>query len=242
MFATALKVSLRLVFVMALGCFIMTAEGALAAPPEGCDAKVQKAQESRAKVDTAYDVDVTEEHIQKPDSTMATTCLNDLAGIDASGSGIGGGTIFSGDFINQSPSGNPGGLRADITDSLQTFYTGYMDSMGADSGLVDYTQTTLTNTATCNETQDLWTEVKQAGVDQGVPNATLTDLLSGAMPGGANTDYSANWGVEAGSDNNFTNYNTDLSAQPAPWTPTYVQTSSMCQQMITAGIPGAACP
>jgi hypothetical protein len=245
MIAKAMDMSLRFVFVLTLFAFVVMAQGAFAAgggPPEGCDGKVQKAQQSRAEVQTAYDVDVTEEHIEKPDSTMATTCFNDLAGIDASGSGIGGGVIFSGDFISQSPSGNPGGLRADIQDSLQNFYTAYMDAMGADSGLVDYTQTALTNTATCNETQDLWTEVKQGGVEEGVPNATLTELLNGTLPGGANTDYSTDWGVEGGTDNNFSNYKADIAAQPPTWTPTYVQTNSFCNQMITANIPGAACP
>ena len=244
MFASAKSFSLRVMFVFALGCLVLAGQGAIAAPPEGCDTAVQDAQGARAKAKTAFDVDVTEEHIEKPDSTMATTCFNDLAGIDASGSGIGGGTIFSGDFINQSPSGNPGGLRADITDSLQTFYTGFVDAMGADSGQVDYTQTNLTNTATCNETQDLWTQVKTGGVEEGVPNATLTELLSGTIPAGANTDYTKDWQTET-TDNNFTgpgSYQALLSAQPASWTPNYQQLNSFCNQMVTAGIPGAGCP
>ena len=235
----------NLLFTIAsAGIFTLVSIGAYAAPPstaEGCDPKVEKAQQSRAEVKVAYDVNVTEEHIEKPDSTMATTCFNDLAGIDASGSGIGGGTIFSGDFINQSPSGNPGGLRADITDSLQTFYTSFVDAMGADSGLVDYTQTNLTNTATCNETQDLWTQVKTGGVEEGVPNATLTELMTGTLPAGANSDYSTDWQTE-GTDNNFTNYQTDVAAQPPAWMPTFTQTNNFCNQMITAGIPGAGCP
>jgi hypothetical protein len=241
MIANAVRFSMRFVFAVSLVCLVATAQGAFAAPPEGCDQKVQDAQNARAKVDTAYDVNVTEEHLQKPDSTMATTCLNDLAGIDASGSGVGGGTIFSGDFISQSPSGNPGGLRADITDALQTFYTGYMDAMGADSGLVDYTQTALTNNATCNETQDLWTEVKQGGVEQGVPNATLTELLAGLLPGGANTDFSKDWSTE-GTDNNFSQYQSTLTAQPPVWMPNLQQNDFFCQQMVNATIPGAACP
>ena len=231
--------------VALVAMFALTSFGASAAPAtaEGCDPQVEKAQQARAEARTAQDVAVTEEHIEKPDSTMSTTCFNDLAGIDASGSGIGGGTIFSGDFISQSPSGNPGGLRSDITDSLQTFYTGYADSMGADSGLVDYTQTTLTNTATCNETQDLWTQVKQGGVEEGVPDATLTELLTGTIPAGANTDYSKDWSTSNGAtDNNFGAYGAAVAAQQPSWMPTYQQTSSFCQQMITANIPGAACP
>lgn len=242
MIATPSQVTLRIMFAALLGCFVATAHGAWAATAEGCDANVEKAQQARAEVRTAYDVNVTEEHIEKPDSTMSTTCFNNLAGIDASGSSGGGGTIFSGDFISQSPSGNPGGLRADIQDSLQNFYTGYMDAMGADSGLVDYTQTALTNNANCSETQDLWTQVKQGGVEEGVPNATLTELLSGTMPSGANTDFTKDWQTEQSADNNFSNYQSALSAQTPPYTPTIVQSDSLCQAQIDAGIPGATCP
>lgn len=242
---SARNISLPFFFTVAFaGIFALINFGASAAPstPEGCDPKVEKAQQSRAEARTAYDVAVTEEHIEKPDNIEAMTCMNDLAGIAAAGSGIGAGTVFSGPYTNQSPSGNAGGLSATIVDGLQTMFTGYVDAMGADSGLVPYTNTALTNTGACNSTQDLWTQVKQGGVEEGVPNATLTDLLSGSLPGGANADYSKDWSTSNGSDNVANNYQTDLAAQPPSWMPTYVQTSSMCQQMITANIPGAACP
>lgn len=209
---------------------------------EGCDTRVEKAQQSRAAARVAYDVAVAEEHIQKPDSVMSMTCFNKLAGINASGAAGGGGMIFSGDFTAQSPSGNPGGLQATIRDSLQTFYTGYADAMGADSGIVDYTQTALVNDPTCSESQDLWTEVRRGGVEQGVPNATLTDLLNGTMPAGANSDFSSDWSVSNGGDAIFANYKNDVAAQPPAWTPSFKQTDGLCQMMITANIPGASCP
>lgn len=239
------NLSLRFVFAFALTCLVMTGASAIAAPPEGCDQKVQEAQEAKATVRTATDVNVTEEHVEKPDSTMATTCFNNLAGINASGAASGGGGIFSGDFISASPSGNPGGLRADIQDALQTFYTAYMDAMGADSGLVDYTQTALVNTPACTETQDLWTQVKTGGVEQGVPMATITDLINGTMPGGANTDYTKDWGTESATDNNFSTFATKLGAQPVPFDPTfnqYTTVTNFCQNLQTATVPGAACP
>ena len=256
MIANASRFSLRFMFVLILCCLMMTAQGAFAAPPatsEGCDPQVQKAQEARAEVKVAYDVDVTEEHDEKPDSTMATTCLNDLSGIQSSGStslpggGAGDGSIFSGDFTNAAPSGEAGGLRADIQDSLQNFYTDFMDAMGADSGLVDYTQTALTANNSCNETQDLWTQVKQGGVEEGVPNATLTDLLNGTLPGGANKDYTDDWTTETTNDNNMSNYSSALAAQPPAYTPTITQTDGLCAAQSQAGILGApgigpACP
>ncbi len=246
MIAHASTFSLRLAAVVVVGCLTMTAQNAFAAsagtPAEGCDVKVQQAQEARAEVRTAYDVDVTEEHIEKPDSTMATTCLNDLSGVMAGGNTNNDGGVFSGDFTNSAPSGEAGGLRADIQDALQAFYTGFMDAMGADSGLVDYTQTALTNTATCNETQDLWSQVKQGGVEEGVPNATLTDLLSGSLPGGANTDFQNDWTTETGTDNNMSNYQSAMTAQPPPFTPTIPESDTFCQAMTAATIPGAACP
>ncbi|MEZ0222912.1 MAG: hypothetical protein ACAH83_00030 [Alphaproteobacteria bacterium] len=209
---------------------------------EGCDPRVEKAQQSKATVRVAYDVAVTEEHIQKPDSVLSMTCFNQQAGINSSGAASGGGGIFSGDFTSASPSGNPGGVRATIQDALQTFYTAYVDAMGADSGLVDYTQTTLTNNPVCTETQDLWTEVKQGGVEQGVPNATITDLINGTMPLGANTDFTSDWTISGTNDNNFSTFQTDLAAQPPPWQPTYAPTSGFCNMLITANVPGAACP
>jgi hypothetical protein len=236
----------RFMFVLVkylfISCAVMIGDCDDVIAAEGCDPVVEKAQQSRAAAKVAYDVAITEEHIQKPDSVMSMTCMNNLAGIAASGAAGGGGTIFSGDFISASPSGNAGGLRATVQDALQTFYTAYADAMGADSGIVDYTQTALVNNPACSETQDLWTEVKQGGVEQGVPNATLTDLMNGTMPLGANTDFVSDWGVSNGTDNLFTNYRNDVNAQPPPWNPTFVQTNSFCQMMMTANIPGAACP
>ncbi|TAL35517.1 MAG: hypothetical protein EPN97_07000 [Alphaproteobacteria bacterium] len=233
--------NLSLCFAFFLGCLLLAPSGAKAQPVEGCDQRVQEAQEAKSTVRTATDVNVTEEHIEKPDSTMATTCFNFLSGINASGAASGGGGIFSGDFISASPSGNAGGVRATIQDALQTFYTAYMDAMGADSGLVDYTQTALSNNPACTETADLWTQVKQGGVEQGVPMATITDLINGTMPGGANTDYTKNWGIESGTDNNFSNFATKLGAQPPAFQPAYLPTNGFCQDLITAGVTGA-CP
>lgn len=223
-----------------LGLMFTDADDATAA--EGCDLRVEKAQQSRAAARVAYDVAVAEEYIQKPDSILAMTCFNGLAGISASGAAGGAGTIFSGDYTNQSPSGNAGGLQAVVRDGLQTFYTSYVDAMGADSGLVDYTNTALVNNPACSETQDLWTEIKTGGVEQGVPNATMADMLNGTLPAGAAADFSSDWGVSNGTDALFSLYKTDLAAQPPAWNPTFQQTDGLCQMMVTANIPGAACP
>jgi hypothetical protein len=233
-----------LVTIASAGILALVSVGAYAAAPatpEGCDPLVEKAQQSKAEARVAYDVAVTEEHIQKPDSTLATTCFNNLSGINASGAAGGGGTIFSGEFISQSPSGNPGGVRADIQDALQTFYTAYVDAMGADSGLVDYTQTNLVNNPACSETQDLWTEVKQGGVDQGVPYATITDLINGTIPAGANTDYTNNWTTSKTTDNNFSTLKADLANQPLPNMPAYNPNADFCTDLMAAGV-ATACP
>jgi hypothetical protein len=238
--------NLSLCFAFFLGCLTLASSGAKAQPAEGCDQRVMEAQEAKATVRTATDVNITEEHIEKPDSTMATTCFNFQSGINASGTPSGGGGIFSGDFITYSPSGNPGGVRATIQDALQTFYTAYMDAMGADSGLVDYTQTALSNNPACTETADLWNQVKIGGVEQGVPMATITDLINGTMPGGANMDYTKNWGIESLTDNNFGTFATKLGAQPPAFQPAFQQSGAFggrfCQSLIDAGIPGAVCP
>jgi len=60
----------------------------------GCNANVWKAMTAKADAQVAYDVAVTRQMINKPDSVLTLTCFDQAAGVSATA----GGAIFSGDF------------------------------------------------------------------------------------------------------------------------------------------------
>lgn len=85
----------RFAYRMALGAFLvmMTAPPA-AAQVVGCSPVVLDAMKARAQAQMAYDIAVTNEMIDPPDSVLNLTCFSNAAGVSASA----GGSIFSGDF------------------------------------------------------------------------------------------------------------------------------------------------
>lgn len=72
----------------------------------GCDEAIWKALDAKAQAQVAYDVAVTREIIDKPESVLKLTCFKDAAGVSAKK----GGAVFSGDFrddlSNVMPIGN----------------------------------------------------------------------------------------------------------------------------------------
>lgn len=211
----------------AVGFVIAAAAPSLAAPATGCDPKVLDAMQKKAQARVAYDIAVTEEIVDKPDSVLAMTCFNQAAGVSADK----GGSIFSGDFTAE--------LTPIVGDALTEMYTLFDDSVGDDSGVVDYTATALTNVYNCNEMDDLWTEVETEGVQAGVPYVTFDELVSGAAPGGAGTDFTANWGSSGGV---FGDLNAAVTALPTPSVPSFVGDETSCDVLVTAGIIAGPCP
>lgn len=237
--APALSMPVRL-FLAALTalCIMMLASAAKAQVIEGCDPAVMTTAQAKAQARVAYDVAVTEETIDKPDSVLAMTCFNNLAGWAGDGA-TGGGSIFSGDFMGLA------GYSTVISDGLQGFFDDFADADGNDSGVVDYTATALSATTTCAETSDHWTRIKTQGVQTGVPYALLSDLggdIVGGLttPGGGGTNFVNNWN-QSGTDNLFADYNAAVTALPVPVIPPFTPTATSCATLLAAGVAGA-CP
>ena len=91
-----------------------------------------------------------------------------------------GGSIFSGDFTS--------GLQPIIEDALQAFYDDFQDAEGFEAMLaglttqVDYTQTAIADNQDCDDTKALWSTLKDEGIQKGIPFASLTNLITGALP------------------------------------------------------------
>lgn len=238
------NISARFLFALVLSVSILFGGTAQAQTAEGCEPSVEEMHQAKATVEVAKEVNSFEEHMDKPDSTNAVTCFQNLSGFAADSAG--GGGIFSGDFRNTRPSGGGGGLSATISDSLETFYKAYVDSDGRDSAVVDYMNTALpANQPNCDEVSDLWDRIKTRGVRQNVPFATLSNVLSGTMPGGAGLNYSENWDTEDATDNQFGTFsnsvNQAVNVQKPKFMPTYMPDFDFCATLTAAGVP-STCP
>jgi hypothetical protein len=212
-----------LLIAMSAGCATTITVAAWAAPPpsppasgqtiEGCDQKILDAAQAKARALVVHDKAMTEEMIDKPDSQLALTCFNNIAGIAENE----GGKLFSGPLnghwwssgvtypYNKS---NPPVWTADtyytddIEDSLNAFYDDFVDADGNDAGTVDYTQTTVTDLPDCTEEQDLWGDPpggtptpgpgsqRGEGEQGGVPYADDEALDNTSPLSGQGADYS----------------------------------------------------
>jgi hypothetical protein len=150
-----------------------------------------------------------------------------MAGVSA----VQGGKIFSGDFT--------AGLSPVISDALTAMYAQYEDSLGNDSGVVDYTATVLVNNPQCDGISKLWTEVKDEGVQPGVPFPTFDEVIQGTLSGG--TDFNDNM-TAAAADNVFTDAQAAVQQVPRPNTPSFSGISSSCDVMVRAGLAVGPCP
>ena len=219
-------------------CLMMMAGVAKAQVIEGCDPAVMTTAQAKAQARVAYDTAVVEETIDKPDSVLALTCFNNLAGWAGDGA-TGGGSIFSGDFMGLA------GYSTVISDGLQGFFDDFADADGNDSGVVNYGATALSATTTCTETSDHWTRIKTEGLQTGVPYALLSDLggdpaVAPTTPAGGGSNFANNW-TQSGTDALFTDYRTAVTALPPPLIPAFAPTATSCATLLAAGVAGA-CP
>ncbi len=221
------RLQIRIGALVLAGGLVFATQGALAAPASGCDPNVLKAMQAKAQAQVAYDVAVTEEIVNKPDSVLAMTCFNQAAGVSAAD----GGAIFSGDFT--------AGLTPVVGDALSDLYNYFGDSLGMDSGSVDYTATALGGPYNCDEMDQLWTAVEGQGINTSVPFATFNDLVTGTSPAGAGTDFAANWTSSSGE---FTALNTAMSALPTLMVPSFAASNTSCDVLVTAGVIPGPCP
>lgn len=215
---------------VSLACFVFVSASAYAQAVPGCNPQVLDAMQKKAQAKVAQDVNVTETIVDKPDSVLAMTCFNQGAGSSA----FLGGQIFSGDFT--------AGLQPVIEDALQAFFDDFMDGAGFETGLVDYAATALTNTQDCDMIKNLWTAVKDEGINLGVPFATLSNLINGTLPAGADPDeFTANWNQHT-TDGIFTDLQTAITALPVPAVPAFTPNQTACQVLVTAGVLPGPCP
>jgi hypothetical protein len=248
---------LRYAFLPAFAlCLALTARVALAdvidsgGTTPGCDQKVLTAMQDKANARVAYDVASTEQVTTKPDSILAMTCFNNAAGEAA----VDIGSMFSKDF--STPLGNI------VPDGLTAFYDDFDGAIGKDTNTIDYTQTALGGAGSitsCNYIQDLWTKVKNTGIQPDVPFYRYSDLVNaGSMPNGTSTTgngvapanttkFYKDWNTSDGTDNDFAKVGTDIGALPKAATPTtfdqYANFQDVCTVMKNATITGSAtCP
>lgn len=214
-----------------MACFLLAGTSAYAQPVPGCNPQVLDGMQKKAQAKVAMDVNITETIIDKPDSILAMICANNAFGTSA----VRGGQIFSGDFT--------AGLAPIIENALQAFFDDFMDGAGFEAGLVDYAATALANVQDCNETQDLWSVIKDEGIAVGAVYATLNNLVNGILPAGADPDeYTANWNQEV-TDGVFTDLQAALAALPVPAVPAFAPNQTACQVLQTAGVlPPGPCP
>jgi len=211
-------------FALSLACFVFASSTVYAQPVPGCNPQVLDAMQKKAQAKVATDVAMTESITDKPDSVLAMTCFNNAAGTSA----VRGGSIFSGDFLTS--------LQPIIEDALNAFYDDFQDGEGYEAMLaglataVDYTQTVLADNQDCNESKDLWTTIKDRGIQQGIPFASLSNLISGAAPAGllAGDEYNDNW-LRDVQDQIFNDLSNAIGTLPVPQTTVFAPNMTACQ-------------
>lgn len=209
---------------LSLACFVFASSTVHAQPVPGCNPQVLDAMQKKAQAKVATDVAMTESITDKPDSVLAMTCFNNAAGTSANH----GGSIFSGDFTTS--------LQPIIEDALTAFYDDFQDGEGYEAMLlglgtaIDYTQTVLANTQDCTETKDLWSTIKDKGIQAGIPFASLANLISGAPPGGLipGDEYNDNWATNV-TDSIFADLAAAINALPIPQTTVFTPNMTACQ-------------
>lgn len=264
---------------LSASCAMLIGTAALAAPPpaagqliEGCDQRVLDAAQAKARSLVVHDWAMTEETIDKPDSQLAVTCFNNEAGVAM----VEGGTIFSGNLdghwwstgvtypynaSNPPVWTNDTYYTEDIEDALNGFYDEFTDSMGV-LGTVDYTTTTIVDSAACTEEQNLWGDppggtptpglanggLRGEGVRGGIPFLTEDDIRGVSTPGGAGADYTQDLTTNAAE---ITAYDTALQqlapANIKPVIPAFpngviqLNAYNSCNVLLTAGV-ATSCP
>lgn len=223
---------------VALAAFMFVSSSAFAQPVVGCNPRVLDAMQKKSQAKVAADVAMTETITDKPDSVLAMTCFNRAAGTSANH----GGAIFSGDFTT--------GLAPIIEDALTAFFDDFRDGAGFEAMLaglgtaVDYTQTTLDNTQDCNDVKNLWSTIKEQGIQGGIPFASLTNLINGAVPAGTipGDEYIDNW-IRNQTDGIFGDLAAAITALPQPVIAPLAANQTACQVLQAIGsLPAGPCP
>lgn len=244
----------RFLFSIAIvGCLLPTPVFAQASPP-GCNPAVTEAMARKAEALVGFDVAVTQEALDKPDSVLATTCFNKAAGLSTSQGGL----IFSERFDTA--------LKDIIEPWLTAFYDEFADASGNDSSMptayaaaatvLDLTAPTAGagGADECGFVERWWTDsaatggttlgYKNEGVDINIPNITFALLRDAAAnPAGAGADFLLRWGRVESINNIKTQLDTAMTAVEAikPFMPAagFTGDNTICAVMTRAGV---TCP
>lgn len=187
--------------------------------PPGADKRVVEAMFARAEALQAYDNAVIEEIIRKPDSVLALTCFEQVAGLVAKN----GGNIFSGDFTLD--------LKPLIEQTLQNFYQNFL--YGTGGSLVP--PSVLSAVYNCTEMDKVWQKASIEGINRKAPYIMLDNLLTGTPPAGAGPDFLRSWNASK-SQGVFSNFKAKMDALPRPSVPDYSAAKSSCDVLKIAGI------
>lgn len=233
--AVSLSLPFHKLFFMFLSvaCLVFFSTAARAAGVEGCNPAVTTAMNAKAQAQVAYDVAVTEQTVDKPDSVLALNCFNKAAGVSAER----GGNLFSGSFIGNT------NFASVITDALSAFFQQFSDSVGYADGtnIVKYDATNLEDSAECPGIEDYWTQIKERGVAKGVPYVTLEDLITGSLPAGVGEKFQKNWEKAAGTDGIFQTLSNAIGQLPVAAIPAFTNLNSVCAVLGDAGVSAGGC-
>jgi len=206
---------------LSVACIVAFSHVALADDEvEGCDPRVMDGLNAAAETKVAYDVAVTEQIMNKPNSVLEMTCFNQSAGVAAKA----GGAIFSGDFTNEvKPVVEPV-----LQNHYQNFASGTIGGIGGNG-------TQMTDTFNCQEMDKMWKSSENRGIEKGAPYATFDNLVNGTPPVGAGSDFMASWNASK-QKGTFGRLKTAMDKLPQPNIPDFSNTNSSCDVLKTAGI------
>jgi hypothetical protein len=241
--------TLRVAFLSFLSALLLASSlPAAAQTVEGCSPTVMNAMKAKAEAKVAYDVAVTEQVVDKPDSVLATTCFNKAA----SNSAQKGGAIFSDEGAAAWSGPLATGLKNVVEPSLDVMYENFEGS----AGIVLNPVTALpaveydgdparaigaaAGGTDCEGVKNLWEQIQSRGVAGGIPFVTQENLMNTGFGGGAGfgDDFESNW---LASSSIFTNLDTSVGALGPTAVPAFSGNSSSCQVLQQAGVV-STCP
>jgi len=245
-------------------CFVTStlvfAEVPVGTVAEGCNPKVMDALKAKADAKVAYDVAVTEELVDKPDSVLAMTCFEKSAEVGAET--VGG--VFSGGFSADLSAGVNAGLEA----HYDNFKEGTADARSVAGGensaynlMVSggqFNGSITLNTGNgaapsfdCDAMDKMWKDSNKEGVRD---TPSFSDVANPppapppqpgqppTAPPPAETDFEKS--IEASSNDQqvFQNLKDKTDQLPVHDVPDFADDDSPCQVLLKAGTYDGDCP
>ena len=213
--------------------FVLFASGsALAQVAAGCKQEVKDAMDAKAEARVGVGIASNEEIVDKPDSVLAVSCFNQLAGNAASA----GGSIFSGDYTTK--------LAPVVDNALSTMYgqfTGSANENLMGGNLYQAASQVIGPWANCAGVGGIWSAIEGKGVTSGAPFLTFDDIMTAGTPGAAGVSFGENW-QSGNMQTAITNLVNAVNNLPGANIPSFSTDTSSCDVLMTAGIIPGPCP